>query len=283
MQFHHLLDYCVKQLGAGEQVNLNRLQGGTINHNYCLQIDAQKYLVKHFVGNRWLPVKRDALFALQQKLAEVNIAASPIHLSDKQDVYIEQWLDFSVNKEGASFLSNTQALSGVFANVETSINTLAQALHHIHECPVETDTIDLVAHWKRYLKYVQDPQKKWYKKLQEYTKIWRDYERRYGDDFVLCHNDLQLEHVLVGQNKYIDWEYAARGCRFFDLIACILANQFTQKDANLLIMRYIELSDFHREEVLQRTKTLQVLVIFTHQLWWQANEYHQNRQLNKQK
>ena len=275
MQFYHLLDYCVKHLGSGNQVSLDKLEGGTINQNYCLQIDDAKYLVKRFEGNRWLPIKRDEIFSLQQRIAQHDIAAKPIHLSEKQDVYIEQWLNFDKQ------LSHTQEQNETV--LEAQIDVLAHALHDIHSCDVQTDIIDLPKHWKVYLKSLSDPDKKWRKKVTEYSRIWSDYRARFADDFVLCHNDLQLAHVLVGQNKYIDWEYAATGCRFFDLIACILANQYSQKSANLLIMRYIELSDFHREEVLQRIRILQPMVIFTHQLWWQANEFQRQKRLIKAK
>lgn len=264
MQFYHLLEYCVKQVGSGVQVKLENLQAGTINQNYCLSIDKQKYLVKQFAGNRWLPTDRLIIFELQRHLASKGLAPQPQHLSDKQDVYIEQWLahqPFAID-------DTVQ---------EQHIDILADSLIRIHACGVSSDTIDLPKHWQCYLKAMSSSRIKWQKKAVEYTQLWRQYEQRYGDDFVLCHNDLHLNHVADGLGMYLDWEYAGKGCRFFDVIACILANQFDQKTANTLIRRYIELSEFHREEVLQRVRMLQPMVIFTYQLWWQANEYQSSK------
>lgn len=260
MQFYHLLDYCVKQVVSGVQVKLDNIKAGEINQNYCLSIDGQKFLVKQFSGNRWLPTDRKAIFELQRLLSSAGLAPYPIHLSEKQDVYIEQWVAHETL---------------VFAPLEEEYCTdiLASSLIRIHNCDIPSSSLDLPSHWQRYLKAMSDPQKKWRKKAMEYSQLWRQYEQRYHSDFVLCHNDLHLSHVALENDLYFDWEYAGMGCRFFDLLACILANQFEQKTANVLIRRYIELSDFHREEVLQRVKMLQPLVIFTHQLWWQANEY----------
>jgi thiamine kinase-like enzyme len=264
MQFYQLLEYCVKHVGSGAQVKLTSLQQGAINQNYCLRVDANKYLVKHFVGNRWLPTNRMHIFTLQAQLAWAGFAPVPIHLSDKQDVYIEQWIEY-------------QALEHTEDSLARCIDTLADSLHRIHHSEINTDIINLPSHWSRYLKAMHDPERKWRKKAAEYSKIWKDYAARYGSDFVLCHNDLHLSHIAPDKKLYFDWEYAYSGCRFFDLIACILANQFDQNAANQLIRRYIELSDFHREEVLQRIRILQPLVIFTHQLWWQAHQFQTHK------
>ncbi len=43
-------------------------------------------------------------------------------------------------------------------------------------------------------------------------------EKRFKSDFVLCHNDLNVKNVLFGRSvKFIDWEYAGVGDRYFDL------------------------------------------------------------------
>lgn len=257
MQFYQLLNYCVKQLGSGAQVKLESLDQGAINQNYCLHIDQQKYMVKHFVGNRWLPTKRKITMDLQTTLASQGLAPQPIHLSDKQDVYIEQWCPFLAIRLGVN-------------DTETCIDTLAHSLIHIHGSSIRSEVLDIPAHWRKYLKYVDDPDKKWRKKANEYAQIWRDYQQRFASDFVLCHNDLHLSHVDSNNKRYLDWEYAGKGCRFFDLIACCLSNEFDQKKADELTRRYIELSDYHRGEVHQRVSILKPLVIFTHQLWWQS-------------
>lgn len=267
MQFHHLLDYCVKQIGRGTQVKLENLNAGTINQNYCLDIDGHRFLVKQFAGNRWLPTDRKHIFALQKQLSQIGIAPQPIHLSEKQDVYIEQWLEF-------------EPLDPEHAPQEQCMDVLAAGLIRIHNCEISGLALDIPSHWQRYLKSIADPDKKWRKKTQEYTAQWRDYVTRHASDFVLCHNDLQLCHIAPEHGMFLDWEYAGNNCRFFDLLTCILANQFDQNRANALIRRYIELSDFHREEVMQRIRSLQPMVIFTHQLWWQANEA-QNKKRKK--
>ncbi|MFC4699839.1 phosphotransferase [Glaciecola siphonariae] len=277
MQFYHLLQYCVGQVGSGSQVKLEKINMGAINQNYCLVIDDRKYLVKHFVGNKWLPIKREIQYDLQTRLANVGMAVRPLHLSSKQDVYIEQWIEHST-------LSAEHADDGSEPLTRhAEIDLLASTLIDVHACTISAETLSLPMQWKHYLKYMHDPERKWRNKSREYAKLWHDYEQRYQNDFTLCHNDLHISHVgFLNSGKHIifDWEYGAFGCRFFDLIACILANQFEPENANNLIRRYIELSDYHREEVLQRVRYLQPMVIFTYQLWWQANEY-QTQKRNK--
>jgi thiamine kinase-like enzyme len=257
MQFHRLLDYCVKQMGAGAQVRLEQIHEGALNHNYCLKIDDHRYLVKQFIGNKWLPTKREALFDLQMQLAAMNLAPKPLHLSQTKKTYIEQWIEY----QPLAFNAN---------DTEPSIELLANSLHHIHSRDIDLDILDIPKHFNKYLKSIADPQRSWKKQAQQHIENWQKYVERYQLDFVLCHNDLHLQHIVPKQHLYLDWEYAAKGCRFFDLIACILSNQLPHDTAQGLIRRYIELGDIHREEVLQRVKALQPIVIFMHQLWWQA-------------
>jgi aminoglycoside phosphotransferase (APT) family kinase protein len=43
-------------------------------------------------------------------------------------------------------------------------------------------------------------------------------EKRFKPDFALCHNDLNVKNILFGRHvKFIDWEYAGMGDRYFDL------------------------------------------------------------------
>jgi thiamine kinase-like enzyme len=270
MQFHHLLDYCVKQMGAGAQLKLQQINQGALNQNYSLKIDNRRYLVKQFIGNKWLPTKRKDLYTLQTRLSAAGLAAQPLHLSDNQKTYIEQWIEF-------------EPLALNDSDPEPAIELLATSLHHIHKSKVEADILDLPKHFEKYLKYIKDPQRAWKKQAAKHIQVWQDYVSRYHFDFVLCHNDLHLQHIDPHRKIYFDWEYAGKGCRFFDLLTCILTNELNHEHSQLLIRRYIEIGDIHREEVLQRIKILQAIVIFLHQLWWQANETQAQKSASKQK
>lgn len=270
MQFHHLLDYCVKQMGAGAQVKLEQIHQGALNCNYCLKIDDRRYLVKQFMGNKWLPTKRLELYQLQVRLAQAGLAAQPLHLSDNQKTYIEQWIHFEPTQ-----LSDHDP--------EWVIEVLASSLDHIHKSDVEAELLSLPKHVEKYLKSIKDPQRTWRKQAAKHLQAWQEYVARYHLDFVLCHNDLHLQHIDQKRRIYFDWEYAAKGCRFFDLITCILSNKMPHELSQALIRRYIEIGDIHREEVLQRVKVLQPIVIFLHQLWWQANEAQLQKSALKQK
>nr|WP_136249885.1 phosphotransferase [Ningiella ruwaisensis] len=278
MQNHQLLMYCVQHLSPGGQIKLENLHAGALNASYCLTIDNRRYLVKQFMGTRHLPIKPKHSFALQLELAKYGLAPRPLHLSSDQKVYIEEWVSHKVHG-----LSKPAS--------ENDIDLLAQSLLRIHKQPLLHDTvslskdseivglpirllpkIDLPGHWGIYLKSIKDPQRKWKAKAKEYTNTYQQYCLRLSDDFTLCHNDLSADHIASSKGLFFDWEYAGLGCRFFDLLACGLANGFSQEEMDALVLRYVELCDYHREEVFQRVKLLQPLVIFTYQLWWQAHQ-----------
>ncbi|WP_395342156.1 phosphotransferase [Ningiella sp. W23] len=280
LSFHLLLEYCLKHIALNTrsgQVKLEQIPGGSVNQSYCLTAGNKRFLVKQFAGKRWVPVNRRELLEIQTRLAKRGCAPMPLHLSNNNKIYLEQWIEFNVKSY----------------DIKDKIDILASSLQRIHSLDVhdflssvdeskqsglsydqtiKQYTLNLPSHWQKYLKNIPDPEKKWAKKADEYKQVWRDYVKRYQSDFVLCHNDLSIEHVLDDTGMFLDWEYVSAGCRFFDLLTCILANQFDQGQADDLIRRYIELSDYHRSEVHQRVAILQPLVIFTHQLWWRASQ-----------
>ena len=83
---------------------------------------------------------------------------------------------------------------------------------------------------------------------------------------VLCHNDLQIEHVRAA-GVMIDWEYAGAGSRYYDLVNCILINELDTNEQAALIQTYADISAIPQETVQVQCERYLPLAHLINTLW----------------
>lgn len=235
---------------------LDAMPGGSINESYVLENQDQKYFLKTFEMNHFVPTDRQALFFLQDQLAEQHKAPKPYYLAKNHDFQVEQWVEHT-------------SLANCELSREHKIKYLAKNLFEIHQLPVYAVSIDFPDDWKMYMEtagIVAD--EKLSERLELCKQIWLDSHQH---DQVLCHNDLAMEHISMCTPAVIfDWEYAACGSRFFDIAACAKINKLSAEESRHLEEFYSEYSGLSAQEVISQTEEQIPLVNLTNELWYAA-------------
>ena len=271
-----------KALNLSESADVSVHPAGAVNRVYRVQ-DTANSLLSLSEGNpqitahqkledvpidlavKWLGdddfsgVERKHQFALQQHLYGVGIAPQPIWLSDDETIWVEQWESHSVS----AGLSPTRRHS----------HMLAETLVRIHSLSITARPLNLVSRWQHYCDVAKlDMGSELYLKAQALQKSVIKSEQ-YDEDCVLCHNDLLINHLLLGSNntiKIIDWEYAAMGNRYFDLASCCLINKLDKSESEELVTHYANVMNIDEGDALDKFKLHSEIVHITNDLWFAA-------------
>jgi thiamine kinase-like enzyme len=262
----------LRVLKGSELVNIHspnfaitRILHGAINRNFKVSDGDKNLLLKVFSNNKTLPINRQHVFKMQEELAVLGFAALPLFLSKDCEIYCEQWIDIPapikpVRKDRAK----------TNLDVTTLINTLAEALLKVHNSDVSAQIVPLDEHWKIYWQKIEFPNLSLQAKYKEVQQKWQLYMAKYIDQFVLCHNDLHIDHISFPNGPIFDWEYAGLGCRYFDIASCCLINNLHQADILKLCSQYAHLANKEAQEVISKVQEMSIIVAFTYELWTES-------------
>jgi len=240
---------------ASTSFSIEYIYAGTINHNFKVSDGKRTVLMKIFNQARVLPINRSEVFALQQQLAVIGLAPHPLFLNEDNTIYFEQWL--SGLAIGQDARNNSEAIS-----------RLASTLYSIHNNFISAPILPLESHWDTYFEHLDSPSDDLRAELENMKIKLRAYEEANKGDYVLCHNDLNIDHLCHNNDKVIDWEYAACGCRYYDIASCAAINLLSSADCELLCREYASLSYQSAHEVWQNVQNVFDLVRFTSKLWY---------------
>jgi thiamine kinase-like enzyme len=266
-----------KALNLSDSAKISSHPAGAVNHVYRVQelADSQLPLIANNLQSsgqpksdhnpvdlavKWMGdddfsgVNRAHQFALQQQLYRLGVAPQPIWLSDDETIWVEQWLEHS---ESATL----------------SMLELANTLARIHSLPITARPLDLASRWQHYINVAQlDMSSELYLKAQSLRKQVIKSEQD-DDDYVLCHNDLLTNHLLLSADnslKIIDWEYAAMGNRYFDLVSCCLINKLEINESRELVKHYAKLMNIDEHDAIAKFDLHTEIVAITNDLWFAA-------------
>ncbi|MDT0593886.1 phosphotransferase [Glaciecola petra] len=239
------------------EVETTLLNSGALNQAFKLKTTQKTILLKVFSDIESVPVDRTGIFKLQEELAILGLAPKPIYLSQNKRIYCEEWLSRAHTGSNKLDLSN-------------KIDMLAESLHNIHSSFVSVPVLPLLQHWEVYWQQIDSPSDDLCAQYKQMKLTWQDLLKHHESDFVLCHNDLHLDHVVSPQGPFYDWEYAAKGCRYFDIANCASINDFDDKTLIELCHSYAHLSNLKASQVEQNVFRVKDVVAFTNYLWHQS-------------
>ena len=239
-----------------EPLTFELIPGGAVNHSYHLNAGGADYFLKTFERNHFAPSDREALYFMQTQLSKHGIAPTPHYFSRNHDFQVEEWNDGT-------------ALDESDISRERKIELLAHTLDKIHKLPVYSLSINFPQDWQTYIErsgisVTEELQER----LDECTKYWLETHKH---DQVSCHNDLAMEHVMHGRQVVVfDWEYAACGNRYYDLVSCATINNLSDQETELLQQAYSGFSGIPFAEVVEEMDKQVPLVDLTNDLWYLA-------------
>ena len=209
----------------------------------------QTILLKIFNPGNTLPIDRNKVFQMQEELAILGLAPTPLFLNKDKTIYCEQWIEFSHQKD------------------KDLVKLLAESLYNIHNSFVSAPLLALDEHWQLYWDKIDNPNKLLQQQYELVKAQWQHYVLNFKDQFVLCHNDLHTDHLSFTNGPLFDWEYAGLGCRYFDIASCCLINQLRPDQITELLKIYAELSNQDFGDLIPKVNYARSLVDFTYELW----------------
>lgn len=244
------------------------INAGTVNHNFYVADSNRECLFKVFTDNHILPIDRSTVFALQVRLAIIGLAPRPLCLSIDNKYYSEEWVSNS-----HTLLDEKRVLSKTLSEKEAITKLtlpLAEALYSVHNSDIRGQLLDLPKHLLSYWSQVKSPSPEFSKEFSMMLKFCEVYFKENKSNFVLCHNDLHLDHVCNKTGIIYDWEYASYGCKYYDIASCALINQFDEEQTRQLCAQYAQLTHENSELVHQAVQNVRKLTAFTFRLWHYA-------------
>ncbi len=211
---------------------------GMCNHTYLLTTFNSKYIVKKF--NKVLHSNTDKKFEylMQFKAYKKNIAPKPILLDIKNRVYISRYL------EGLHKITLSKY----------DLRALASILHNLHKIKV---------HRKPYS--IESYLTKNSKKISKDLKLALLNIKKYKQDFVLCHNDLNPKNIIFADEiKFIDWEFASINDRYFDLASIIIEFNLNPKNESSFLKYYFKKNRYNRKKL----ETYKIIYKYTCKIWF---------------
>ena len=177
---------------------------GHCNINYHLKTSKQEYLIRKFKYHN----HREAEFKIQNMAYKKAISAKALLLDKPNNLMICEFI------EGVHHHKLNQQ----------ELKKLALLLKKLHSIKVQQQPNTL----KRNFKFK-------HKKVYDAFKIIDSFKPEY----VLGHNDLHPKNILFGKKiKFIDWEYAGKTDRYFDLVAIIIEFKLNRKDEATFLRTY---------------------------------------------
>jgi Ser/Thr protein kinase RdoA (MazF antagonist) len=167
-------------------------------------------------------------YRVQSKAYERGIAPEPIHLDIKNNLMI---MAFSTGK-------HRKKLSQI------ELKHLAKTLRTLHSIQINTSQVTLDVDTSLLNTFDYDP--------------------------VLCHNDLNPYNILWRDQipTLIDWEYAGKNDRYFDLASVVVEFALHRSDIKVFIDRYFQADTWNREK-------LDTYIQVYHEVceqWWNLQE-----------
>lgn len=154
---------------------------------------------------------------------------------------------------------------------DTALSKLARLTQNIHQLPRIQSQLDIRAKVSSYWQSIQGN--------TDFTQSLRllDHQASFHIDaaesmnrhFVLCHNDLQPENLILGgsgQLYAIDWEYAASGDPYYDLAVITEEHRLQGAEQQVFLEEYLQRPLASND--LQRLGHWRVIYVYLSILWY---------------
>ncbi len=177
---------------------------GRCNINYHLKTSQKEYLIRKFKYHN----HREAEFKIQNMAYKKALSAKALLLDKSNNLMICEFI------EGVHHHKLTQQ----------EIKRLALTLRKLHSINIQQQPNTLKRNFKSK-----------HKKVHSAFNVIDSFKSEY----VLGHNDLHPKNILFGKKiKFIDWEYAGKTDRYFDVVAIIIEFKLNRKDEATFLHSY---------------------------------------------
>ena len=177
---------------------------GHCNLNYHLKTSQKEYLIRKFKYHN----HREVEFKIQNMVYHKGFSAKALFLDKPNNLMICEFIQGKHREK-----LNQQELK-----------KLALLLKKIHSIKIQQKPNNFKKNFKC-----------------KHRKVYEAFNviNRFKPEYVLGHNDLHPKNILFGKKiKFIDWEYAGKTDRYFDLVAIIIEFKLNKKDERTFLSTY---------------------------------------------
>lgn len=251
-------------LGFDTSAKLMPINESMINATYCISMDDKKFLLKKFYADSATARSRPSLLAIQRNVAKYGLAPNPVYLSQEQGIYAEEWITPSAKPLAVE-------------SAETQMFALGRALFLTHQLPITTAPLDIELVWQQYLEGIDGDVSRYVNQIEQQLPLVEKVKSA-QHNFVFCHNDLALGHIINHEKPIvIDWEYATTGNRYFDISSAMDINRLNEAKRDMLIAEYARLSGIPEGIVREGIDEIEPIVNLSYKLWYAAIDAHLKR------
>lgn len=234
--------------------------GGEVNHVFKLTDGERQFAVKWLGDDDFTGIDRREQYDLQSQLAKQGIAPAPCFLNEAQTLWVERWVDVPAKPQSGAL----------------NLADLANGLARVHTLNIHAAPLNLSKRWQHYIAKAGLPAQHPLVKQAHTLIVQHSLDASAKGQWVLCHNDLSYGHLVDPAHPVIvDWEYAAWGNRYFDLVACAHINRLDAQQSHQLCCFYAQRLQLAESEVIAGFFEQQAVVTVTEQLWYAAFEAQQ--------
>ncbi|MGB0989712.1 MAG: phosphotransferase [Halarcobacter sp.] len=220
---------------------------GLCNEVYKIKKDKKDFILRVFKKTHTVKIDRKQEFKIQNKAYKKGIASKPVYLSDK--------------------FMTCHFIKGSHKNKlsKKQIKALAKSLKKLHKIKHKKKVYCLEKEFKNYKKILDDKKSK--KIIKNSLEKLKNNNKK--KDLVLSHNDLNKENIIFNNKVYfIDWEFASKNNRFFDLATLCIKYNFSKQEEKILLSSYFPIV---KEKYYKRLKNYKVICKNFWKLWFKAN------------
>ena len=193
------------------ELTIEPLSGGLTNRNYLIDADSEAYVLRVAgADTAALGIDRDREVACSRAAATAGVGPEVVAYLREQAAIVTR---FVVGRQ----------IKAVHIRKPRTLRRVAEALRRCHDHPVPSEAADFspFATVRRYQELAKERDVLLPSELDRPLGVLARLERELqtGEPPCLCHNDLLPANFIDdGQRVWIiDWEYAGRGDRYFDL------------------------------------------------------------------
>lgn len=212
-------------------------QQGLCNETYKIKCENSSYLLRVFKKEQHSYISREQEYKLQKKLSKKNLSAKVFYF-DKNLMICKYIKGTHKNK-----LNKTQIIN------------LSKKLKKLHKIRYTKKVYNFKKDLIEYKKVLNDLESM--KLIKKSLELIKRLKKKYKFEAVLCHHDLNNKNILFSKNNpmFIDWEFACKNDRFFDLANVCIEFNFNKTKEKLFLKNYlikIKKSDLKKLEIYKK-------------------------------
>lgn len=254
-----------QQLGAllgrpsEEGLEITALGTGTTGQTYRVVADGVSYAAKYFSDRSGILVGPEEQFALLDELSAAGISPRPIAVDQRAGLLVTE---LAVDSEPIDRHTLMQR------NSLNEVTALLLKLHRITaSLPAFTPRV-FVDDYVRALGGTAKLSRRDRERFDELSELESILD---GMPRCLCHNDLTVENILLGDEpRLIDFDYAVMGAPILDLASLSVMNEFDERTDRLLLSCYF--GDDERISMLEFARVQRLVRLVAH--FWSLSANH---------